>query len=237
MNRKYAPYIIILGAMIIINLIDGEFHNFGGWIYKQLLMIPGIVVGLSFHEFAHGFVSYKLGDPTPKLQGRLTVNPGAHIDPIGFFCLFVAGFGWGIPVQIDPGYYKHKRRDEFLVAIAGVTMNLVIAVVFALALRLVVHSNSQFFVSQLGEIIIHVLQYGVFINLVLMVFNLIPVPPLDGFGIITQIFDLEKYSWYDVVYQNGIFILMGLILFNVIGTILNPCVSFLWTAISKLLIY
>ena len=237
MNRKYVPYLIILGVMIVINLLDGQFQNFEAWIYKQLLMIPGIVIGLAFHEFAHGFVSYKLGDPTPKLQGRLTLNPGAHLDPIGFLCLFFAGFGWGVPVQIDPRYYKHRRRDEFLVSIAGVTMNLIIAICFAFALRVVVHSNSQFFISQIGEIMVQILQYGIFINLVLMVFNLIPVPPLDGFGIITQIFNLEKYSWYDVVYRNGLFILMGLILFDVISTILNPCVSFLWMAISKGIIY
>ena len=211
-------------------------------------MIPGIVIGLAFHEFAHGFVSYKLGDPTPKLQGRLTLNPGAHIDPIGFLCLFFAGFGWGVPVQIDPRYYKHRRRDEFLVSIAGVTMNLIIAICFAFALRVVVHSNSQFFISQIGEIMVQINSLSSapsqisdcslsFINLVLMVFNLIPVPPLDGFGIITQIFNLEKYSWCDVVYRNGLFILMGLILFDVISTILNPCVSFLWMAISKGIIY
>ena len=116
-------------------------------------------------------------------------------------------------------------------------MNLIIAICLAFALRVVVHSNSQFFISQIGEIMVQILQYGIFINLVLMVFNLIPVPPLDGFGIITQIFNLEKYSWYDMVYRNGLFILMGLILFDVISTILNPCVSFLWMAISKGIIY
>ncbi len=237
MNKKYMPYLIILGAMVVLNLLNGRFSNFGGWIYNQLMMIPGIVVGLAFHEFAHGFVSHKLGDPTPKMQGRLTLNPAAHIDPIGFLCLFFAGFGWGIPVQIDMRYYKHKRRDEFLVSIAGVVMNLLIALIFAVILRFIVHSSSEFFISQLGEIIVQILQYGVFINLVLMIFNLLPVPPLDGFGILTQIFDLRKYSWYDVVYRNGMFILLALIFFDIIKVVLNPCVNFFWNLISGAIIY
>ena len=162
MNRKYVPYLIILGAMVMLNLLNGRFGNIGSWIYNQLMMIPGIVIGLAFHEFAHGFVSHKLGDPTPKMQGRLTLNPASHIDPVGFLCLFFAGFGWGVPVQIDPRYYKHRRRDEFMVSIAGVVMNLLIALFFALILRLIVHSSSDFFVSQIGEIIVQILQYGVF---------------------------------------------------------------------------
>lgn len=237
MNRKYVPYLIILGAMVMLNLLNGRFGNIGSWIYNQLMMIPGIVIGLSFHEFAHGFVSHKLGDPTPKMQGRLTLNPASHIDPVGFLCLFFAGFGWGVPVQIDPRYYKHRRRDEFMVSIAGVVMNLLIALFFALILRLIVHSSSDFFVSQIGEIIVQILQYGVFINLVLMIFNLLPVPPLDGFGIVTQIFDLQKYSWYDVVYRNGMFILLALIFFDVIKVVLNPCVNFFWSLISSTIIY
>ena len=104
-------------------------------ILTKLLMLPGIIIGLSFHEFAHAWMSDKLGDPTPRRQGRVTINPMAHIDPIGFLALLLVGFGWGKPVQIDPGYYKHRRRDEFLVGIAGVTMNLLIAVIFSLPAR------------------------------------------------------------------------------------------------------
>ena len=89
-------------------------------ILTKILMLPGIIIGLSFHEFAHAWVSDKLGDPTPRRQGRVTINPLAHIDWMGFLALLLVGFGWGKPVQIDPGYYKHRRRDEFLVGIAGV---------------------------------------------------------------------------------------------------------------------
>ncbi len=82
------------------------------WLYTKLLILPGIIIGLSFHEAALALVSYQLGDPTPKLQGRVTLNPLAHIDPIGFITLLFIGFGWGVPVEIDPRYYKNRRAEN-----------------------------------------------------------------------------------------------------------------------------
>ncbi len=230
MNRRdMMPLFIVIAAMIVLNILNGDFSDFGSWVYRQLLMLPGIVIGLTVHEFAHGLVSDRCGDPTPRAQGRLTLNPAAHIDLIGFLCLFFAGFGWGQPVQIDPRYYKHRRMDEFLVSIAGVTMNFIVAVALAFVLRLIMHSGSAFFSTTTGDVILNMVQYGIFINLVLMIFNLIPVPPLDGWGILTQIFDLEKYRWYPIVYQNGFYILLALILFNVISLILDPAINGIWS--------
>lgn len=230
MNRRdMMPLFIVIAAMIVLNILNGDFSDFGSWVYRQLLMLPGIVIGLTVHEFAHGLVSDRCGDPTPRAQGRMTLNPAAHIDLIGFLCLFFAGFGWGQPVQIDPRYYKHRRMDEFLVSIAGVTMNFIVAVALAFVLRLIMHSGSAFFSTTTGDVILNMVQYGIFINLVLMIFNLIPVPPLDGWGILTQIFDLEKYRWYPIVYQNGFYILLALILFNVTGLILDPAINGIWS--------
>ena len=230
MNRRdMMPLFIVIAAMIVLNILNGDFSDFGSWVYRQLLMLPGIVIGLTVHEFAHGLVSDRCGDPTPRAQGRLTLNPAAHIDLIGFLCLFFAGFGWGQPVQIDPRYYKHRRMDEFLVSIAGVTMNFIVAVALAFVLRLIMHSGSAFFSTTTGDVILNMVQYGIFINLVLMIFNLIPVPPLDGWGILTQIFDLEKYRWYPFVYQNGFYILLALILFNVTSLILDPAINGIWS--------
>ena len=158
-------------------------------------MLPGIIIGLSFHEFAHAWVSDRLGDPTPRRQGRVTINPLAHIDWIGFIMLLLVGFGWGKPVQIDPSYYKNRRRDEFLVGIAGVTMNLILAVLFSLPAKAMIKAFSGVAVSDLIHSIYLILFYTVMINLVLMIFNLIPCPPLDGWGIVTQIFRLDRYSW------------------------------------------
>ena len=198
-------------------------------IITKILMLPGIIIGLSFHEFAHAWVSDKLGDPTPRRQGRVTINPLAHIDWVGFAALLLVGFGWGKPVQIDPGYYKHRRRDEFLVGIAGVTMNLLIALIFSIPARAIVHSFNGAAASDLVYNFYLIIYYIVMINVVLMIFNLIPCPPLDGWGIITQIFRLDRYSWWYKVYQYGTWILLALIVFNVTDLIITPLVSWiLW---------
>ena len=188
-------------------------------------MLPGIIIGLSFHEFAHAWVSDKLGDPTPRRQGRVTINPLAHIDWMGFLALLLVGFGWGKPVQIDSGYYKHRRRDEFLVGIAGVTMNLLLAIAFSIPARAMIKVFSGPSVSDFVYNIYLIIFYIVSINIVLMVFNLIPCPPLDGWGILTQIFRLDRYSWWYKVYQYGTWILLALIVFNVTDLILTPLVS------------
>lgn len=235
MKRRIDPsLIIILAIMLYMNYRSGAFSNPKEWLTSMLIMLPGIIVGISFHEFAHGFVSYKLGDPTPKIQGRLTINPMAHIEPVGFIALLLCGFGWGIPVSIDPTYYKHKRRDELLVSLAGVVMNLIIAVIFAFFIRLLFAAGIE--TSQLGDILIRIFVQVAVINLVLMIFNLIPVPPLDGFGIITQIFNLRQYDWYYKIYNNGFYILLVLIVFGVTDRILTPAVSSMWGILCKYII-
>ncbi|MBO5513113.1 MAG: site-2 protease family protein [Mogibacterium sp.] len=199
-------------------------------IITKVLMLPGIIIGLSFHEFAHAWVSDRLGDPTPRRQGRVTLNPLAHIDWMGFICLVLVGFGWGKPVSIDPRYYKHRRRDEFLVAIAGVTMNLILAIILAIPARLMMAHVTN--ASDLVYNIFLIIYYAVTINVVLMIFNLIPCPPLDGWNIITQIFKLDRYSWWYKVYQYGTWILLALIVFNITDMIITPLV----TAIMGILI-
>ena len=235
MKRRIDPsLIVILAIMLYFNYRSGAFSNPREWITSMLIMLPGIIVGLSFHEFAHGFVSYRLGDPTPKIQGRLTINPMAHIEPVGFIALLLCGFGWGVPVMIDPTYYKHKRRDELFVSLAGVVMNLIIAVAFAFFIRLLFAAGIGG--SDLGDILIRIFVQVAVINLVLMIFNLIPVPPLDGFGIITQIFDLRKYDWYHKIYDYGFYILLALIVFGITDRILTPAVSGMWGILCKYII-
>ncbi len=196
-------------------------------IITKLLTLPGIILGLSFHEFAHAWTSDKLGDPTPRRQGRVTLNPLAHIDWLGFAALLFLGFGWGKPVQINPSYYKNRRRDEFLVGIAGVTMNLILAVLISVPVRLLSKSIGALGGSVIMQDIFYILLYAVMINLVLMVFNLIPCPPLDGFGLVTQIFKLDRYDWWQSLYQKGSWILIILLVTNVVDAILDPAVSFL----------
>ena len=201
----------------------------------KLLMLPGIIIGLTFHEAAHAFASYKLGDPTPKQQGRLSINPIAHIDVIGFICLLVCGFGWGKPVQINPYYYKHRRRDEFIVAIAGVTLNFIIAIIAGFVTGLVYRSY-YLTGSALMENLFYIFYYTVSINLVLMVFNLLPCPPLDGWGILSQIFNLEKYSWYPNAYKYGSIVLLILVVTNGTSLILTPVLNVLMNFIFGIFI-
>ena len=230
MNRgrdgKLNPMILVIILMIAMRFIRGGTSDPLGWLISRLLMLPGIVIGLSIHEFGHAIVSTKLGDPTPKNQGRVTVNPLAHIDPMGMLALFFAGFGWGVPVQINPSYYKHRRRDEALVAVAGVTMNLIVVILTTILLRIIINlAPIGFFLSSTGDVILEIIENVILINIVLMFFNLLPIPPLDGFNIITQIFNLSKYEWYMPLYRNGFMILILLIMTNITGTVLGPLVS------------
>lgn len=205
------------------------------YILGRLIILPGIIIGLSFHEFAHAKASSVLGDPTPRLQGRVSLNPVSHIDPVGFLLLLLIGFGWGRPVQIDPRYYKHRRRDELIVSLAGVTMNLLIAVLTAGIMRLAYEAGAPFlFGTFSGRHSLECSSECGLHNLVLMFFNLIPLPPLDGFGIITQIFRLDRKPWYGRFYQLGPMFLMIIILFHLTSYVISPAVSWTYSLIMSI---
>lgn len=155
----------------------------GTFLYTMLLALPGIIIGLSLHEFAHAYVSYKLGDATPMVQGRVTISPFAHIDPIGFLLLMLFGFGYGKPVEINPNNYKNPRRDEIFVALAGVITNFFVAVLFAFVYFLLARFNVISLYSTISTILINI----IFINVHLMVFNLLPIPPLDGYKVVRNL--------------------------------------------------
>ena len=223
--KNINPAILIMIFLLLGNKMLASGQSLGDWLYMQLLMLPGIVIGLTFHEAAHGYMSAWLGDPTPRLQGRLSLNPLKHIDPIGFICLFFAGFGWGRPVEINPMYYKHKRSDELLVSLAGVVTNFAIAVIAALIYKNMPNFTFLTNFPGLWYAIAYVLYFTISINIVLMIFNLLPVPPLDGFGVVTQLFNLSKYDWYYKLYNNGMLILMLLIVLNITDIVINPLYS------------
>lgn len=213
--------------MILFFLINNES------IINKLLFLPGIIIGITFHEAAHGYVSHWLGDPTPKNQGRLSLNPLAHIDPMGFIALLLVGFGWGKPVMIDPRYYKNPKRDELLVSLAGVTTNLIIAIIFAVIQILLIKTGIAYSLGSTWNMLNLMIQYIVFVNLVLMCFNLLPIPPLDGFSVITQLFDLRRYDWYYKLYSNGFFILMALVFIGALDGFLDKSVSFFYYNIMR----
>lgn len=235
--KNVNPAILIILALMVINNMLSSSQSLGEWLYNQILFLPGILVGLTFHEAAHGYASHMLGDPTPKLQGRLSLNPLHHMDPLGFLALFFAGFGWGKPVEINPMYYKHRRRDELIVSLAGVVTNLFIAILSCFVLKFLINYSASHDVSFVVETVFYIFNYMMQINIVLMVFNLLPVPPLDGFGVLTQIFNLRKYDWYYNLYSNGFLILMLLIIFNVTDKILTPAVSTVLNLMINVIIY
>lgn len=234
--RNPIPFYIFLfiAFMAYQSLKSHQTSNPIDWIMALILQLPGIVIGLSFHEYAHAQVATWLGDPTPRLQGRTTINPVAHIDPFGFLALIFIQFGWGKPVMIDPRYFRKPRRDELLVALSGVTMNFILAIAFFGLIRILYALWPEFMANSFGSIVVDLLFQIVIINLVLMVFNLLPIPPLDGFNIITQVFNLKKTRVYQQIYEKGFVILMIFILFNLTEIVLTPVISFLFNTLFQI---
>lgn len=185
-----------------------------------------VIIALVLHELAHGFVSYKLGDPTPKMRGRLTLNPLAHLDPFGTLCLLFFHFGWAKPVEINPNYYKNQKVGTALVSLAGPCMNFILAIVGAVILRFTVFLNS--------EILISFLYTFVSINVGLGAFNLIPFPPLDGSKILAGILPQNLYVTYMRYEQYGMFFLMVLLCLGSFTPFLNTVMSGIMNLIFKL---
>lgn len=181
-------------------------------------MAVSVLIALVFHELAHGFVSYKLGDPTPKIQGRLTLNPMAHIDPIGALCLFLCGFGWAKPVSINYEYYKHKKFGTALVSLAGPCMNFIIAFIAAVGIKLSVSYGVLPLLNFLGVLFS--------INVGLGVFNLIPFPPLDGSKIVASILPSSMYDTWMYLERYGFLILMVLLMLGIFDPILTTSMGF-----------
>lgn len=149
---------------------------------QLLYRIPAILVALSFHEWAHAYAAYKLGDPTARNMGRMTINPFAHIDPLGFLTLLLFRFGWAKPVPISTRYFKNARRDELIVSLAGVAANLILAFLSMGVLYIFIFTTG---VNQAG---MELFSNFFFLNISLCIFNLLPIPPLDGYHVAQCLF-------------------------------------------------
>jgi len=189
---------------------------------KDILEImPGFLLGISIHEFSHGLAADRLGDNTPRLHGRLTLNPAKHLDPIGFLCLLVFGFGWAKPVMINPRNFKNPRRDDAIVSLAGPISNFLIAFLFMGLIKLTINTS-------LSPTAIDVFYGTVMVNLMLMVFNLIPIPPLDGHHILGSIGGPKVWNFYFKYREHLRFALLLLIIFRGIGRIIGPLIFILY---------
>ena len=217
------------------SLINGA--SLENTIIAILINIPIALLALSVHEAAHGYISNKLGDPTARNLGRITINPIKHLDPIGFICMVLFNIGWANPVPINTRYFKKPRRDMALSAAAGPISNLLLAVVFALLMKLF-FSLPVTVLSSLGvftEIIILFLMQAISLNVFFAVFNLIPVPPFDGSRIL-YVFLPPKYYFGVMKYERYICLgFMLLLFFGVLDPVLNLLSGTLENLIYKII--
>ena len=196
---------------------------------RTLKFLPGIVLGLTVHEFSHALMANKCGDTTSKEQGRVTLNPLKHIDPLGFVILLIAGFGWAKPVEFNEKNLKNPKTDVLKIAAAGPVSNallaMVLSVIFVIWMRTITYDYSK-----VSSFIFEVFRYGIYINWGLFIFNLIPIPPLDGSHFLLSYF--KKYpALYKGLYKYGSFLLFALI----IGSAITPVNFFpIWPAIRFL---
>lgn len=179
-------------------------------ISQILPLVPGFIVGLTLHEFSHAWAANRLGDPTARAAGRLSLNPLAHLDLFGSLALIFAGFGWAKPVPVDSSHFRSPRRDMALVAIAGPASNILLAIALSVVLYLITFVSALFL--RMSNPIITVLVQGIWINVVLAIFNLIPLPPLDGSRVLAFLVPEHWNRGYDQLERFGPMLLIGLIL-------------------------
>lgn len=198
-----------------------------------LYTLPALLISLSIHEFAHAWVAYKQGDYTQKIRGRLTLDPFKHIDPIGFLCIVLCGVGWGKPVMVDDRNFKNSRRGTMLTALAGPLSNLLLAVLLTIVLKVLIMFGvfGNLAANSVGNIFLQMILYTIEFNIIFGIFNLIPLPPLDGSKVLAYflprslrgiMYTLERYSFI---------IILIIFCTNITSYIISPA----YNAILKLL--
>lgn len=193
--------------------------------------IPAILIAITLHEYAHGKVADILGDPTPQAQGRLTFNPLKHLDVMGSLMLILIGFGWAKPVQVNPSYFKvDKDKGLMIVGLAGPVMNLLIAFCAGLGYNLF----GSVTITGLGVTFGLFFSYLIWFNVMLAVFNMIPLPPLDGSKVVKGIIPIKNQMLHYNLEAYGPIILLVLLLFGFIGPIIRPIILFIIDSIIKL---
>ena len=199
------------------------FDDFGGFLIGAVVSLPGIIIAMVIHEWAHARVAYALGDYTPKLDGRLTLNPAAHVDLFGLLMLFIVHFGWARPVRINPNNFKNPRRDDILVSLAGPMSNLIMAfialIVWVLLLKVGV---------PLSEGANSVLQLIMIININFAIFNMLPIPPLDGSQILRNLLPYELAYRFAMLERYSFLILLIFLM--------TPILSYVFVPLQRLIL-
>ena len=195
-----------------------------------VIQIPTLLFALTFHEFAHGYVAYRLGDPTAKNEGRLSLNPLKHLDPIGTLAFIFIKIGWAKPVPVNPVYFRNPRKDMLWVALAGPATNLLLAIISAVLIKIIIASFNVIPYPPVMEAIIipcfKMLVASVWINLLLCVFNFLPIPPLDGSRILVGLLPENLARSYASFERYGFIIVLVLAFTGVLSRVISPIISF-----------
>lgn len=229
---------IVLGILILSSLV-----NYISNMEKLLVLIltlPGVIIGITFHEFAHAFAADKLGDDTPRHQGRLTLNPLAHIDPVGFILLLFAHIGWGKPVEINPRNFNRKRTltaSEAIVSIAGPAMNMFLSIIFIIVISLMYKFCPMFCFTKIGSIIVTMLNMAAIVNIGQGIFNLIPLPPLDGSKVLFNFLSYNAKCWFEKNEIIFYYIFLALWITGIASSIISPIINGVYYGINWLISY
>jgi len=224
---------IIVGIMLLFVVI--QYAANPTQLIGLLISAPGVLIAITFHEFAHGYAAYKLGDDTPVRQGRLSLNPFDHIDPLGIAMLLFAHIGWGKPVEIDPRNYNRNisvEKADAIVSFAGPLMNFITALIFALIYCAIIKFAKITFISTtVGSVVMAMIAYIITMNIGLGVFNLIPLPPLDGSKIFLPILPRGAKTWF--IENERIFYIIFLVIWisGIAGNMISPLISKMTSAI------
>lgn len=209
------------------------------WFVSILYRIPAVLIAISFHEFAHGLMAYWLGDPTAKMYGRLTVNPKAHFDLYGAICMLLFGFGWANPVPFSYRNLKKPKRDSALIALAGPLMNFILSaaavvlwcLVYAVGIRVAANEATV----RIFQIILDIIMAVYSLNIGLMVFNLLPIPPLDGSKILFSFLPASAYKFILTYERYGFIILMVVLVTGIIDVPLYWLIDIVSTPLEWLM--
>lgn len=227
--------------VIIAVLVAGALMRYASnpdLLLSLLISAPGVLIAITFHEFAHAFAADRLGDDTARREGRLSLNPFDHLDPIGFLMLLFAGFGWGKPVHVNPTNYTRKmsmEKGEAIVSIAGPIMNFILAIIFTLIYCAIYKfAGLTFIASTTGSIVMSLISATISINIGLGVFNLIPLPPLDGSKVIMPILPYKAKNWF--INNSNLFYIVFVVIWitGIAGYIINPAINAVSNAIIGL---
>lgn len=222
---------IILGILVISTLVSSGTD----FIFSTLLTLPGVILAITFHEFAHAYAADKLGDTTPRAQGRLTLDPRSHIDPFGIILLVFAHIGWGKPVQINPRNFnsnKSVEKCEAIVSIAGPLTNFILAIIFTIIYYAICVFIPSFIYTDIGNIITTMVYGTIVVNIGLGVFNLLPIPPLDGEKIFRLVMPYKVKNWIDNNMQTIYLVFLVLWMFtDILTMIVSPVIELVYKGI------